>query len=284
MSTKTKKFQADKATKPQYKGTKGKKKPSSHDGFLQFVLEDPQVALAFFQAHLSLEISQRIDWSTFGITDTARREEGKPVSHTDITYHAKIRGTKGNMVAIYLHVEHQRNIDSKIVEQIGQYNTGLFLKHKKQGNCKWPIITTIVLYNGTKQVHPYHQDADQYFEDPELARLVMSIPYFLVNLNQMPEQVLLSHPSCGLIEVLLKQTSRANFASWLEDNRSLLRSHASVNDLKASLNYALEVANENADTIVEAFVSTYPEIKESIMLTIRPIEKEEKEEVCSKKS
>ena len=39
MSTKTKKSQAAKAKKTQYKGTKRKKKSSSRDGFLRFVLQ-----------------------------------------------------------------------------------------------------------------------------------------------------------------------------------------------------------------------------------------------------
>ena len=250
MFTKTKKAKAAKAKKTQAKDTQSTKHPSSQDNFLQFVLENRQVALDFFQAHILPEISQKIDWSTFRIADAARRAEREPVSHTDITYHAKVKGTKGNMVAIYLQVEHQRNIDSKIVERIGQYNIRLFLKHSKQSNRKWPIIVSMVRYNGTKKNHPYHEDPYEYFEDAELVRFLMDQPYTLVNLNQIPDQALPSHPACGLMEILLKRTSSANFISWFETNRSVLRRYASVNYLGASLKYAPEVVDANANSII----------------------------------
>ena len=195
-------------------------------------------------------------------------------------------------------------------------------KHTKQKNPKWPLVVTVVLYYGIKEDHTYHEDRYDYFEDPDLARSVMTMPYILVDLDEAPgegqfsyvtsdgiektypypediydhfedpelarsvmsksytlvslhkvsDESLLSHGPCGLMEVLLKRANSANFVSWLEANRSLLRSYPSVPYLDKGLTYALEVSSEDASKIIEAFVSTYLEFSDAIMRAVQQIE------------
>jgi len=252
--------------------TEGKKNPSPHDRFVQSVLEIREVAEAFFKAHLPPKLVQALNWSTFAIYDTTRRGKGKNIRNTDITYHAKIKRANGDILDIYFHLEHQRNIDYQITSRMYDYNSGLLLKHEKQRRPKQPLVANLVLYNGVRKNHPYHEDPYQYFDDPELARFVVSKPYILVNLNKMSDEELLSHGACGLMEVLLKRASKANFVSWLKANRSLVRSHASVSYLEDSLRYCLEVADADADTLTEAFVSIDPKLNEPIMRAVQQIE------------
>ena len=261
-----------KSNEAQSEATEGKKNPSPHDRFVQSVLEIREVAESFFKAHLPPKLVQAINWSTFAIYDTARRVKGKNTSYTDITYHAKIKGAQGELLDIYLHVEHQSTIDYQITSRMYDYNSGLLLKHQKQRRPKQPLVANLVLYNGVRKNHPYHEDPYQYFDDPELARFVVSKPYILVNLNKMSDEELLSHGACGLMEVLLKRASKANFVSWLRANRSLVRSHASVSYLEDSLRYCLEVADADADTLTEAFASIDPKLNEPIMRAVQQIE------------
>ena len=216
------------STKSNESQSEGKKKTSSHDRCLQFVLEIYQPALAFFHAYLPPKLVQAIDWSTFAIHDTARRLKGENTRNTDITYHAKIKGANGDILDIYFHLEHQRNIDYQITSELYGYNSGLLGKYQKQRRPKQPLVANLVRYNGVKKNHPYHEDPYQYFDDPELVRFVVSKPYILANLNKMSDEDLLSHGSCGLTEVLLKQASKVKFVSWTKANRSLLPSHSSV--------------------------------------------------------
>ena len=261
-----------KSNEAQSEGTEGKKNPSPHDRFVQSVLEIREVAESFFKAHLPPKLVQALNWSTFAIYDTARRGKGKNIRNTDITYHAKIKGANGDILNIYFHLEHQRNIDYQITSRMYDYNSGLLLKHQKQRRPKQPLVANLVLYNGVRKNHPYHEDPYQYFDDPELARFVVSKPYILVNLNKMSDEELLSHGACGLMEVLLKRASKANFVSWLRANRSLVRSHASVSYLEDSLRYCLEVADADADTLTEAFASIDPKLNEPIMRAVQQIE------------
>ena len=256
----------------------GNKNLSPHDRFVQSVLEIHEVALSFFQAYLPPKLVQAINWSTLAIYDTARRRKGKNTSYTDITYQAQVTGVKGELLDTYLHLEHQRTIDYDITSRMYDYNAGLLLKHEKQGRPKQPLVANIVLYNGVRKDHPYHEDPYQYFDDPDLARFVVSKPYILANLNKLSDRELLSHGVCGLMEVFLKRASKPNFLSWLKANRSLLRSHASVPYLKEIVLYCLEVADADADTIIEALASIDPNLNEPIMRAVQQLEAKGRQE------
>ena len=101
----------------------------------------------------------------------------------------------------------------------------------------------------------------------------MSKSYILVNLAKESDERLLSQGLCGPMAVLLKRASDANFTHWLVSNKALLRSQPRVPYLNEGLIYALEVGKEEADKIIEAFFSTYPELKEAIMQAIRQVER-----------
>ena len=101
----------------------------------------------------------------------------------------------------------------------------------------------------------------------------MSKSYILVNLAKESDERLLSQGLCGPMAVLLKRASDANFTHWLASNKALLRSQPRVPYLNEGLIYALEVGKEEADKIIEAFFSTYPELKEAIMQAIRQVER-----------
>ena len=262
--------------------TESNKHLSPHDRFVQSVLEIHEVALSFFQAYLPPKLVQAINWSTLAIYDTARRRKGKNTSYTDITYQAQVTGVKGELLDTYLHLEHQRTIDYDITSRMYDYNSGLLLKYEKQGHLQQPLVVNLVLYNGVSKNHPDHQDPYECFDDPELVRCVLGKPYVLVNLNKMSDQELLSHGACGLMEVLLKRANKANFVSWLEANCSLLRSHASVPYLKEIVLYCLEVADADADKIIEALASIDPNLNEPIMRAVQQIEAKGRQEGIQK--
>ena len=256
----------------QYEATEGKKKTSSHDRFVQSVLEIREVAEDFFKAHLPPDLVQAIDWSTFAIYDTTRRGKGKNIRNTDITYHATIKGDNGEILDIYFHLEHQRNIDYQITSRLYDYNGGLLLKHEKQRRPRQPLVANLVIYNGSQKNHPAHEDTYQYFASLQIARFVVSKPYIMINLNNISDEELFSHGTCGLMEVLLKRASKANFLAWLRASGSLLRRHIAVVYVEEAIIYCLEVANVNADALIEAFASIDPTLNEPLMNAARQIE------------
>ena len=130
-----------------------------------------------------------------------------------------------------------------------------------------------MVYNGTREDYPYYEDLYEYFEQPELARLVMSKPYILVNLTKSSDVDLLSHDLCGPMELLFKRASRANFTCKPHEHKQLLRRLPTVDYLDQGFVYALEVGKKKADEIIEAFVSIYPELKKAIMRAVLQAER-----------
>ena len=119
--------------------------------------------------------------------------------------------------------------------------------------------------SGIEKQYPYPEDIYDYYEDPDLARSVMSKSYALVSLHKVSDECLLSHGSCGLMEVLLKRATSANFTSWLEGNQALLRSYPLVPYLDEGVAYSSKVSNEDPSKIRKAFASIYPESTDAIM-------------------
>jgi predicted transposase/invertase (TIGR01784 family) len=101
----------------------------------------------------------------------------------------------------------------------------------------------------------------------------MGKPFILVNLNKQADEALVEHGPVGLMELLLKRASRANFLAWMREHKQLVRSLPAGRYLRQGIVYVLEVGKGEADAIIETFVSVYPELKETIMTAARQLER-----------
>jgi predicted transposase YdaD len=242
-----------------------------HDTFFQNMMEKLEVASSFFQAYVPKELLEAIDWSTLAIADSVRRDqEGKP-TYTDITYHAFTKAPRSH---VYFHAEQERSIDKFMLERILQYNVRLMRKHKNQGHNKLPLIINVLLYNGLKADYPHFENIYDYFERPDLAKLVMGMSFILANLNKQSEEVLLGHGAASIMEVLLKRASRINFSKWVKEHRELMRNLPAKPYINFGLDYALGVGEDKAEELIEAFATIYPELKGSIMTAAQQLRKE----------
>jgi predicted transposase/invertase (TIGR01784 family) len=249
-----------------------KKLKSAHDSFFQAMMERIEVARSFLQAHMAhmeKELIQAIDLNTLQIADSVRRAPNKKPTYTDITYHALTK-SGGH---VYFHLEQERGIDPRIVERILQYNARLYAKHRNQGHDKLPLVLNLVVYNGLQEDYPYHQDISQYYQEPQLARLLIGKTFQLVNLTQEQDEQLLTHGASGLMEILLKRASLANFTEWMKANKKLLRELPVDPYLNIGVDYALSVGKGKAEEIIDSFILVYPQLKEIIMTAARQLEK-----------
>jgi predicted transposase/invertase (TIGR01784 family) len=246
-----------------------RKLKSPHDSFFQIMMEKVDVAKDFFQAWIRKEVIQAIDFDTLQIADSVRRAPNRKPTYTDITYHALTR-SKGN---VYLHLEQERGIDPGMVERILHYNARLYAKHRNQGHAKLPLILNLVVYNGIKEDYPYYEDISEYYEEPELARLVTGKPFQVINLTKEKDEGLLSQGASGLMQVLLKRASLANFTEWMEANKESLRKLPVGAYLNIGVEYALSVGKGKAEEIINSFMLVYPQLKDVIMTAARQLEK-----------
>ncbi len=248
-----------------------KKLKSPHDSFFQAVMEKVEVARDFFQGRMTneKELAQAIDFGTLQIADSVGRAPNKKSTYTDITYHALTK-SGGN---VFLHVEQERGIDRRMLERIFHYNARLYTKHINQGHDRLPLVLNFVVYNGIKEDYPYYEDISDYYEEPNLARLVMGKPFQLVNLTKQKDEELLNHGASGLMEVLLKRASLVNFTGWMKANKEVLRKLPVGAYLNIGVDYALSVGKEKAEEIINSFMLVYPQLKDVIMTAARQLEK-----------
>jgi predicted transposase/invertase (TIGR01784 family) len=229
-----------------------------------------EVARSLFQAYTDQKIVQAIDWDTLQIADAVRRLPNRRPLYTDITYHALTKSGG----SVYFHVEQERGIDKRMVERILQYNAGLYSKHRNQGHDKLPLIINFVVYNGTKEDYPSYEDICEYFEEPELARLVIGKVFNLLNLNKQNDEDLVTHGPSGIMEVLLKRASRVNFTEWMQANKELMRKLSAEPYLNTGLDYVLGVGKDKAEDIINSFILVYPKLKDAIMTAATQLRRE----------
>ncbi|OJW67188.1 MAG: hypothetical protein BGO68_01330 [Candidatus Amoebophilus sp. 36-38] len=155
-----------------------------------------------------------------------------------------------------------------------QYNAGLFIKHKKQGHKKPPIIANFVIYNGNKRKkYPYHEYTYDYFEIPWMARLLMGKFFSLINLNEESDLSLANHELSAMMQLLLKRASDSNFITWLKENCKLMETVPFERILSISIDYVLQVSKASAEEILEVFSEIYPQFKNTIMTAARQLER-----------
>jgi predicted transposase YdaD len=248
-----------------------KKIRTPHDPYFQSMMEKVEVASSFFQSYTSSEVVQAIDWSTLAIADSVRRAPNRKPLYTDITYHALTKAPQGH---VYLHVEHERSIDKFMLERMLEYNVRLMRKHRNQGHDKLPLMINYLLYNGLAEDYPHFETIYNYFDRPDLAKLVMGMSFILANLNKQSEEALLTHGAASMMEVLLKRASRAKFPRRAKEHQHVMRKLPAAAYLNAGLDYALDVGKDKAEEIIDAFVSIYPELKETIMTAAQQLRKE----------
>lgn len=242
-----------------------------HDTFFQTMMEHVEVASSFFQAYAYKEVVEVTDWNTLTIADSVRRDqEGKP-TYTDITYHAFTKAPRSH---VYFHAEQERNTDKFMLERILQYNIRLMRKHKNQGHDKLPLIINVLLYNGVKKDYPHFENVYDYFERPDLAKLVMGMSFILANLNKQSEKELSSHGAASMMEILLKIASSVKIPKWAQEHKELMRKIPASSYINFGVDYALGIGKDKAEEIIGAFADIYPEFKNKIMTAAQQLRKE----------
>ena len=242
------------------------KNRTPHDTFFQLMLENKEIAIAFFKANLPTKLVAMINWRTLVITDAVVRPEGKKALYTDITYHAYTLAPQGS---VYLHIEQESTINTNMPERTDDYLAAIHLKHFKQGHTKLPIVAQMVLYSGKGSNYPDPADLSLRFERPDLVPLVGNValqPFILIDLNKCADTELAAQGPCGLMTLLLKHSDRKDLLSWMLEHKALLRSLTTAQRMIVTIfDYIYSVSEEETKKIMSTFEAIYPEQKNKIV-------------------
>jgi predicted transposase/invertase (TIGR01784 family) len=112
-----------------------------HDGFFKNCLANLTVAKDLLKAHLSTDITQRIQWDSLRLSNKSYTDEKLAQLHSDVVYTCQI--DKKNAY-IYILIEQQTTPDPLLPLRFLQYNVALLTEHlaqnkKRAKNKNYPL-------------------------------------------------------------------------------------------------------------------------------------------------
>ncbi|MBY0545040.1 MAG: Rpn family recombination-promoting nuclease/putative transposase [Gammaproteobacteria bacterium] len=177
---------------------------TQHDKFVKSMMQHPEVARDFFNAHLSPEILEKMDLSTIKmeavsfIDPELREHESDLIFSTDLVNKEK--------ALLYVLIEHQSRPDRLMAFRMQFYLMQALKRHviQNKGNpLPLPLIWPVLLYNG-KRPYRYSRDMFSLFGDLEpLARKAFLEPFTLIDVGQIPKEDIRKHQLAGLMELSL---------------------------------------------------------------------------------
>ena len=152
-----------------------------HKGFFRDSLSDLTVAKDLLQAHLSPEISKRIQWDSLRLNNKSYTDEKPTQPRCDLVYTCKLDKDDDDL---YILVEHQNTPDLLLPFRFLQYKVAILTEYLTQNKhkdrkIKLPIILSLCIYTGKETPYPYSLDTYDCFQDPALTREAGTLEPFL---------------------------------------------------------------------------------------------------------
>ena len=114
-----------------------------HDKLVKSTFSDPDNARAFLQAHLPLQLTNCIDWTTLNLVSGSFIDPEFAASSSDLLFTAQING---QTAFLYILFEHQNEEDPFIGLRLLTYMVRIWndLLHNNPGTAKLPPILTLL--------------------------------------------------------------------------------------------------------------------------------------------
>src|SRR6185437_325028 len=224
---------------------------SSHDIFAKRFLTDLKVAADFLKAHLPEVIKSRCDFRSLKIEPTSYIEEDMRQHTTDILYSLKLDNKPG---FIYCLIENQSKPEKLMALRFWRYQASI-LKHYAENNKgkSLPVIVPLLFYTGSQSPYPFSLDLADCFEDPMLAKEVLTGPIHLIDISVIPDDEIKTHGSAALLELVQKHIKARDILNLGYEIAALLRHFRISRDLAADmLKYVvLEGESQNIDAFLK---------------------------------
>jgi predicted transposase/invertase (TIGR01784 family) len=182
-------------------------------------------------------------------------------------YSVNIEGKPGYL---YMLCEMQTRPEKHMALRMLSYVVRILEKHVQQHpNEPLPAVYRIVYYQGRRSPYPYSQNIADLFGDLTLAEQTLIEPFQLIDLTCIEDEVLRSHKSAALMELVQKHIFSRDILPHLHEFIQLLDTvikEGSGDYLTAVLNYIISKAEiSDKQKALEMLQSALPEAQESIM-------------------
>ncbi|EDS7589568.1 Rpn family recombination-promoting nuclease/putative transposase [Salmonella enterica subsp. diarizonae] len=184
-----------------------------HDPLFKLFLREPVTARDFLEAHLPEDIRSLVHLDTLRLESGSYVDEELKELHSDILYSVKM--AQDVHCLLYCIVEHQSTEDEMMAWRMMKYTIRAMDDHLKKGYKTLPVVVPLLFYHGDVRPYPYSMDWLDCFEQPELARRVLSKPWPLIDVSVLDDDDIKTHRRMALLEMVQRDIR-------LRDGRELL--------------------------------------------------------------
>jgi predicted transposase/invertase (TIGR01784 family) len=220
---------------------------SPHDRFFKAVMTDIRVAKDFFKNHLPESVLQQIDLDSLTLCKETFVDPSLSLLMSDVLYSVNLRGDKNTPIRkgyLYLLCEHQGKPEELMPFRLLEYTVKIMRQHiSKTKENVLPVVYPIVFYNG-KNAYSYSTDIFDLFGPYRSLAEESLLKFQLIDLTQIPDDVLNSSPWTGLFETIMKHIRARDFLLHLKKSAPMIHLIAK----EGGEDYVLTVLNYCAET------------------------------------
>jgi predicted transposase YdaD len=237
-----------------------------HDPFFSRSLEIPEIAHDFFKYHLSLDLSQQLDLSNMARLDRTNTDFNLKQRERDIVYKTKLN----KINTAFLCVEHQSYFQRNMPLRLIKYYLDTVETYLNAGNIKWPLVISIVFYHGQTAPYPHSGEVTAYYEDPILGSQQLTFRFYIIDITQISDEVILTHELCAPVELLLKHGRDAKFELPIEAYRKVFHDCIAVvggHYIYSMLEYAKNLGDLEIGEKIYKFIEQIFTDKQDLIMT-----------------
>jgi predicted transposase/invertase (TIGR01784 family) len=243
------------------------KLPTPHNNFFQYALSHPAAARNLIEMHLPADLVQILDLDSLELQKDSFVDDELRDSYSDMLYSIRLSGQDlsgqdGEPVEgqVYLLLEHKSQSDPMTCFQLLRYIVRIWEQRLRKGQSLCPLFP-LVIYHG-QEAWSAPVRLEELIGGPDvLFEHGVRMAYPVVDIGQIPDELLATDPFLQSVLGLLKYSRKRNFEDKLE---FFLRCLLEIG--------TAELQTEHLDAVLVYVTTVSPSIPlETLAMTIQKI-------------
>jgi predicted transposase YdaD len=243
------------------------KLPTPHNNFFQYAFSHPAAARNLIELHLPADLVQILDLDSLELQKDSFVDDELRDTYSDMLYSIRLSGQDlsgqdGEPVEgqVYILLEHKSQSDPMTCFQLLRYIVRIWEQRLRKGQALCPVFP-LVLYHG-QEAWSAPVSLEELIGGPSiLFEQGVRMAYPVVDIGQIPDELLATDPFLQSVLGLLKYSRTRNFRDKLE---SILRCLLEIG--------TAELQTEHLDAVLVYITTVTPSIPmETLAMTIQKI-------------
>ena len=237
-----------------------------HDGLFKAFLSKPDTAKDMLETHLPAHLQTLCDLSTLKLESGTFLEDDLRPYYSDVLYSMKTECGDGYIYAL---IEHQSSPDEHMAFRMFRYAIAAMQKHLDAGNKELPLVVPLLFYHGKTSPYPYSMNWLDCFTNPEMAKILYSNNFPLVDVTVMDDSEIMQHKRIALLELVQKHIYQKDIIEIIKPLAILLSNdYHTDSQIRTLIEYLVTVGeSQNVSTLLEELAQQVPK-HEGVLMTI----------------